>query len=157
MAALSFFYWAIGSPKFRYFMRFYIFCAVSIFGNGNLERTHEVVECMVSSFAEIGRFKEAADMVFEMQNQGVVLRTRSLNCVIGIACEMGLMDYAENVFDEMSVRGVSPDGLSFKCMVVGYCRSDAVLEAERWLGRMIERGFVLDNASFTVCFARRVL
>ncbi|PRQ18915.1 hypothetical protein RchiOBHm_Chr7g0211421 [Rosa chinensis] len=54
MVALSFFYWATGFAKFRYFMRLYIFYAMSIFGNGNVERTHEVVQCMVRSFVEIG-------------------------------------------------------------------------------------------------------
>ncbi|KAK9937139.1 hypothetical protein M0R45_013950 [Rubus argutus] len=85
--------------------------------------------CMVRSFAEIGRFKEAADMVFEMQNQGLMLSTRTLNCVLGIAWEMGLVEFAENMFDEINGR---------------------VVEADRWLNKMIERGFVVDNTTFTL-------
>ncbi|KAM1032498.1 hypothetical protein ACFX2I_036078 [Malus domestica] len=150
MAALSFFYWAIGFPKFRYFMRLYIFCAMAILRNGNLERAHEVVHCMVMNFAEIERLKEAADMVFEIQNQGLALSSRTLNCVLGIACDLGLVEYAENLFEEMCDRGVSPDSLSYKSMVVGFCRNGRVSDADRWLGKMLERGFVLDNASFTL-------
>ncbi|PNX59801.1 pentatricopeptide repeat-containing protein, partial [Trifolium pratense] len=108
MVALSFFHWAIGYPKFRYFMRLYIVCATSLLGNRNSEKAHEVMQCMVKSFAEIGRLKEAVEMVIEMHNQGLVPNTRTLNWVIKVASEIGLVEYAELLFEEMCVRGVQP-------------------------------------------------
>jgi hypothetical protein len=47
MVALSFFYRAIGFAKFRHFMRLYIVCATSLIGNGNMERAHEVMQCLM--------------------------------------------------------------------------------------------------------------
>ncbi|KAJ6869522.1 hypothetical protein NC651_034302 [Populus alba x Populus x berolinensis] len=150
MVALSFFNWAIGFPKFRYFMRFYIVCATSLIGNENFERAHEVMDCMVRVFAEIGRFKEAVNMVIEMENHGLVLTVRTLNCVTGVAGEMGLVDYAENVFDEMRVRGVCPDSVSYKLMAIAYCRMGRISDTDRWLKDMVRRGFVVDNATCTL-------
>ncbi|KAL0534591.1 hypothetical protein IC582_028882 [Cucumis melo] len=150
MVALSFFYWAIGFPKFRYFMRLYIVCTMSLIGKCNLERAHEVVECMVGVFAEIGKLKEAVDMILDMRNQGLVLTTRVMNRIILVAAGMGLVEYAGNVFDEMSARGVYPDSCTYKSIIVGYCRNGDVLEADRWICEMMERGFVVDNATFTL-------
>ncbi|KAJ6410618.1 hypothetical protein OIU84_007378 [Salix udensis] len=150
MVALSFFNWAIGFPKFRYFMRFYIVCATSLIGNENFERAHGVMDCMVRVFAEIGRFKEAVNMVIEMENHGLVLTVRTLNCAIGVAGEMGLVDYAENVFDEMRARGVYPNSTSYKLMAIAYCRMGRISDTDRWLKDMVRRGFVVDNATCTL-------
>lgn len=73
MLALSFFYWAIGYYKFRHFMRLYIVLAMYLIKNGNFERAHELMHFMLRNFGEIVTLKEATDMVFEMQNQGLVL------------------------------------------------------------------------------------
>ncbi|KAL5810466.1 hypothetical protein ACOSQ4_027034 [Xanthoceras sorbifolium] len=86
MVALSFFNWMIGFCKFRHFMRLYIVRATSLIGNGNFERAHEVVQCMVRSFGEVGRLMEAFSMVIEISNHGLPLGTETINCVIGIAC-----------------------------------------------------------------------
>ncbi|KAI6705024.1 hypothetical protein NL676_007986 [Syzygium grande] len=104
IVALSFFYWAIGSDKFRHFMRLYIVCAASLIGNGNSE-----MQCMVKSFAEIGRLKEAVHMVLEMRNQGLVPTTRLMNFFMDVVIESGFLDYAGNVFDYLSERGVCPE------------------------------------------------
>ncbi|KAL0442330.1 UNVERIFIED_CONTAM: Pentatricopeptide repeat-containing protein [Sesamum latifolium] len=112
MVALSFFYWAIGFPKFRHFMRLYIVSATCFIKNGNFERTHEVLSCMLRNFAEVGMLKEAVDMVLEMQSQGLVLSAHTLNCVLSVVNEMGCVEMAESVFDEMCERGVVPDPYS---------------------------------------------
>ncbi|XP_047308859.1 pentatricopeptide repeat-containing protein At4g19890 [Impatiens glandulifera] len=151
MVALSFFYWAIGFPKFKHFMRFYIVLATSLINHVNFERAHEVLNSMVKSFAEIGKLKEAVNMLYEMQNQGFEPRTKTLNCVIVAAVENGVIELAEKVFDEMcNRRGVFPDSYSFKLMVIAYCRMGKVLEADRWLTAMVKKGFLLDNATFTL-------
>ncbi|KAL9297128.1 hypothetical protein ACSQ67_023024 [Phaseolus vulgaris] len=150
LVAHRFFNWVIASSKFRHFTRLYIACATSLIGNRNVEMAHEVLQCMVNSFAEIGRLKEAVEMVIEMHNQGLVPSTKTLNWVVRIVMKMGLVEYAENVFDEMCARGVQPNCLSYRIMVVGYCRVGNVLEADRWLRAMIERGFVVDSVTFTL-------
>ncbi|KAF4373548.1 hypothetical protein F8388_025242 [Cannabis sativa] len=150
MVALSFFYWAIGLSKFRHFMRLYIVCALSLISNGNFERAHEVMQCMLVSFSEIGRLKEAGDMILDMQNQGLMLTTHILNSVLVIACEINSVEYAEEIFEEMSHRGVSPDSVSYRSMVVGYCRNGGISDAERWLGEMLDKGFVVDNSTLTL-------
>ncbi|CAI0556803.1 unnamed protein product [Linum tenue] len=150
MVALSFFYWAIGFPKFRHFMRFYIVSATSVLGNKNFEVAHEVMRCMVRSFSEIGKLKESVNMVIEMRNQGLALSSRTMNYIIEIACQMGLFEYAEDVFDEMRVRDVCPDSTSYKLIALAYCRMGKMSVADRWLGDMVERGFIVDNATCTL-------
>ncbi|CAI9112400.1 OLC1v1012848C1 [Oldenlandia corymbosa var. corymbosa] len=150
MVALGFFYWAIELPKFRHFMRFYLVLVMCLMKNGNSERANEVMHCMVRNFGEVGLLKEAVDMVFEMQNQGLVLSVHTLNCVLNVALEISWLDLAENVFDEMCKRGVSPNSCSFESMVVGYCRLKRVMEADRWLVAMLERGYLVDNATCTL-------
>ncbi|KAK3430327.1 hypothetical protein EUGRSUZ_E01870, partial [Eucalyptus grandis] len=150
MVALSFFHWAIGSDNFRHFMRFYIVCAASLIGNGNSERANEVMQCLVKSFAEIGRLKEAIDMALEMQKQGLVPTTRLMNFAMEVAIGRGFLDYAQNVFDYLSERGVCPDPNSYKLMVVAYCRMGSILEADAWLRKLIDRDFVIDNATLTL-------
>ncbi|CAI9112849.1 OLC1v1013346C1 [Oldenlandia corymbosa var. corymbosa] len=148
MVALGFFYWAIELPKFRHFMRFYLVLVICLMRNGNSERANEVMHYMVRNFWEVGLLKEAVDMVFEMQNQGLVLSVHTLNCVLNVAVEMSWLDLAEDVFDEMCKRGVSPNSCSFESMVVGYCRLKRVMEADRWLVAMLERGYLVDNATY---------
>ncbi|CAA7020963.1 unnamed protein product [Microthlaspi erraticum] len=150
MVALCFFYWSLGFEKFRHFMRLYLVTADSLIANGNLERAHEVMRCMLRNFSEIGRLNEAVNMVMDMQNQGLSPSAITLNCVLEIAIESGLIEYAENVFDEMSVRGVCPDSSSYKLMVIGCFRDGKIQEADRWLSGMIQRGFVPDNATCTL-------
>ncbi|KAL3654584.1 hypothetical protein CASFOL_001569 [Castilleja foliolosa] len=147
MVALSFFYWAIGFPKFRHFMRFYIISATCLIKNGNFERTHEVLRCMVRNFSEIGMLKEAVYMVLEMQSQGLVLTAHTLNCVLSVVNGTGCFEMAETVFDEMLQRGVVPDPYSFKSMAVIYCRLGMISDSERWLSSMLSRGFLVDNAT----------
>nr|XP_025696547.1 pentatricopeptide repeat-containing protein At4g19890 isoform X1 [Arachis hypogaea]XP_025696549.1 pentatricopeptide repeat-containing protein At4g19890 isoform X1 [Arachis hypogaea] len=154
MVALSFFNWATMHSKFRNFMRFYIVCATSVIGNGNTEKAHEVLQCMVKNFAEIGKVKDAVEMVIEMHNQGLVPSTRTLNCVIKVTCEMGFVEYAEYLFEEMCVRGVHPNSASYRLMVIAYCRIGKILEADRWLHAMLERGFMVDNATFTLLISK---
>ncbi|QHO09057.1 Pentatricopeptide repeat-containing protein [Arachis hypogaea] len=154
MVALSFFNWATVHSKFRNFMRFYIVCATSVIGNGNTEKAHEVLQCMVKNFAEIGKVKDAVEMVIEMHNQGLVPSTRTLNCVIKVTCEMGFVEYAEYLFEEMCVRGVHPNSASYRLMVIAYCRIGKILEADRWLHAMLERGFMVDNATFTLVISK---
>lgn len=150
IVALSFFNWATGFAKFRHFMRLYIVCATSFIGNGNLDRAREVMQHMVRSFAEIGRLKEAVNMVIEMQNHGLVLNARTLNFVIEAANALGLLDYAGDMFDEMRDRGVYPDSTSYKLMVLAHCRMGRIPDADRWLKEMLETGFVVDNATCTL-------
>ncbi|KAL3746436.1 hypothetical protein ACJRO7_015400 [Eucalyptus globulus] len=150
MVALSFFYWAIGYDKFWHFMWLYIVCAASLIGNGKSERANEVMQCMVKSFAEIGRLKEAIDMALEMQNQGLVPTTRLMNFVMEVAIGSGFLDYAGNVFDYLSERGVCPDPNSYKPMVVAYYRMGSILEADASLSKLIDRDFVIDNATLTL-------
>lgn len=114
MVALSFFNWAIASSKFRHFTRLYIACAASLISNKNFEKAHEVMQCMVKSFAEIGRVKEAIEMVIEMHNQGLAPSTKTLNWVVKIVTEMGLVEYAENLFGEMCARGVQSNCVSYR-------------------------------------------
>ncbi|KAG7542187.1 Pentatricopeptide repeat [Arabidopsis thaliana x Arabidopsis arenosa] len=150
MVALCFFYWAVGFKKFRHFMRLYLVTADSLIANGNLQKAHEVMRCMLRNFSEIGRLNEAVGMVMDMQNQGLSPSSITMNRVLEIAIESGLIEYAENVFDEMSVRGVCPDSSSFKVMVIGCFRDGKIQEADRWLSGMIQRGFIPDNATCTL-------
>ncbi|KAI3710993.1 hypothetical protein L2E82_40794 [Cichorium intybus] len=126
MVALSFFYWAIGFAKFRHFMRFYVVTATSLIENGNSERAHEVMRCMVRNLAEIGRLKEAVSMVIEMRNQGLEPCTQTLNCLIGVAIEMSSIELARKVFVEMSERGALPDSCTFKILTISYCKSNEI-------------------------------
>ncbi|GAV78014.1 PPR domain-containing protein [Cephalotus follicularis] len=64
------------------------------------------MQCMVRSFTEIGRFKEAVGMVIEMQHLDLMLSSKTLNSVVAVACQIGLIDYAENAFEEMCDRGL---------------------------------------------------
>ena len=98
-------YWAIGFPKFRHFMRLYIVSATALIGNKNLERANEVLQRMVKNFAEAGKLKEAVDMVVEMQNQGLVLSTQTMNCVLDATLELGLIELAENVLMKCAREG----------------------------------------------------
>ncbi|KAK6284151.1 hypothetical protein POUND7_003103 [Theobroma cacao] len=150
MVALSFFHWVLEISKFRLFMRLYIVTATSLIKNGNFDKANEVMQCLVRSFAEVGRLKEAVEMVFEMQNHGLKPKAETLNCILGVGFEMGLMDYLEKVFDEMSERGVCGDCSSYKLMVVGYCRMGMVSEVVKWLTEMLGRGFIVDNATCTL-------
>lgn len=63
MVALSFFYWAIEFPRYRHFMRLYIVSAICLIKNGNFERTHDVLRCMLRNFSEVEMLKEAVDMI----------------------------------------------------------------------------------------------
>lgn len=72
------------------------------------------MQCMVKSFAEIGRVKEAIEMVIEMHNQGLAPSTKTLNWVVKIVTEMGLVEYAENLFGEMCARGVQSNCVSYR-------------------------------------------
>lgn len=103
-------------------MRFYIVSVTCLIKNGNFERAHEVLRCMLRNFGEAGMLKEAADTVLEMQSQGLVLsaRARTLNCVLSAVNEMGCVEIAENVLKRVK-RGVIPDPCSFKSMIVTYC------------------------------------
>lgn len=150
MVALGFFYWAIGFHKFRHFMRFYIVCAKSLVGNGNLERAREVGQCMVSNFAEVGRLSEGIGILLELQNEGLVIDVPLMNSILGTVSETGCVDYADKVFDEMCRRGVHPDSNSYKLMVIAYCRAGQVREVDAWLGKMIENNFRVDNATLTL-------
>ncbi|KAL5698182.1 hypothetical protein ACHQM5_029254 [Ranunculus cassubicifolius] len=139
MVALSFFYRAITIPKFRYFMRLYIVPTTSLIEQGNVEKDHEVMRCMVSSFVEIGKVKDAVDIVIEMYNQGLSGNVHTLNYL------------AEYVFDEMSKRGVSTNSCSFGIMIGGHCREGSgIEEVERWLGLMYEKGYYLENVECTL-------
>ncbi|KAF6167966.1 hypothetical protein GIB67_020536 [Kingdonia uniflora] len=151
MVALSFFDWAILNQKFRYFIRLYITIASLLLSSGNLEKAHEVMRCMVVVFAEIGKFKDAVDMIIEMHSQGLSPNVHTLNCVLRVAVELGLIKLGENVFEEMLKRGVSPDSCTFKTMVCGHCREgSSVFEVERWLRAMMDKGFLLDNVTCTM-------
>ncbi|EPS61160.1 hypothetical protein M569_13637 [Genlisea aurea] len=149
MVALSFFYWAIEFSKFRYCMRFYIISVSCFLKNGNTKRAHEVIRCMVSNFADIGSAKEAVDMVFQMQSQGLILNCYTLNCILGAINKLASVEMAENVFDEMCKRGVIPDFYSLKSMLLLYCNLGRVSDVDRLLNSMFSRGFLVDNAAFT--------
>ncbi|KAJ0030020.1 hypothetical protein Pint_14062 [Pistacia integerrima] len=154
MVALSFFHWAIGFAKFRHFMRLYIVCATTLIDNGNFERAHEVMQCMVRSFAEIGRLKEAFSMVIEVSNHGLPLVTGTFNFVMGIACEMGLVEFAEKVFEEMDgnvsmavklfhrmgEHGCVRDSFTYGALISGLCKESKLAEACELYETMIDKG-----------------
>ena len=95
-----------------------------------------------SELGEIGRLKEAVNMVFDLQYQGLSLTTQVLNRALWIASETNSVEYAEELFDEMCQRRVSFNSSTYRSMVVAYCRVGRISEAERWLSGMIEKGFV---------------
>ncbi|KAL5698193.1 hypothetical protein ACHQM5_029263 [Ranunculus cassubicifolius] len=138
---LGFFYWSITIPKFRYFMRLYIVPATSLIEQGNVEKAHEVMRCMVSSFVEIGKVKDAVDIVIEMHNQGLSGNVHTLNYVLGVLVELGFVKLAEYVFDEMSKRGFLTNSCSFGIMIGGHCRVGSGVE---------EKGYYLENVECTL-------
>ncbi|PKA49540.1 Pentatricopeptide repeat-containing protein [Apostasia shenzhenica] len=150
MATLGFFRWAIARTDFRHSMRFFIATAGSLLAVGNFDKAQEVMRSMVECFAAVGRLKEAVDMVFEMQNQGLPLSIHTLNRILRIAADSGMIELAYHVFDEMPLNQVSPDLLSFKTMIIVCCREGLVGDVERFLTAMEERGFCIDNATCTL-------
>ncbi|KAK1322560.1 Pentatricopeptide repeat-containing protein [Acorus calamus] len=148
MIALSFFHWTISHSKFRLFMRLYITTALSLVRRRNPRKAHEVMRCMLGSFAEVGRVKEAIDMVFEMRNQGLPLCLHTLNRALRVAVDSGFIDLAERMFDELPDNGVLPDSYSFKTMLVAYCRARRVADVERLLLRE-SSSLIVDNVTCT--------
>ncbi|KAI3920330.1 hypothetical protein MKX01_000669 [Papaver californicum] len=139
MVALSFFYWAIGIPQYRHFMRFYVTTASSFIQSGHPDKAHEVLRYMVSNFYEIGKLDYAINMVLEIHNLGLPPNVHTLNCILRFIVESSLMKLAESVFVEMSDRGVSPNTCTYRTMVIGHCRE----------GSDDGEGFLLDNVTCT--------
>ncbi|KAI3501125.1 hypothetical protein L1887_28984 [Cichorium endivia] len=123
---------------------------MSLIENGNSERAHEVMRCMVRNLAEIGRLKEAVGMVIEMRNQVLEPCTQTLNCLIGVATEMGSIELARKVLVEMSERGALPDSCTFKILTISYCKSNEISHVDKWLTAMLDKGFLLCNM-YTSC------
>ncbi|GER41007.1 pentatricopeptide repeat-containing protein [Striga asiatica] len=148
MVAMSFFYWAVGTPKFRHFMRFYIVSATCLIKNGNFERAHEVLRCMVRNVAEIGMLREAVDVILEMPSQGLVLTAHTLNCVLSVVSEMGCYEIAENVFDEIALKifnkmvemGFEPNIINFSCLINGLSRRGSIKQSFEILEEMVRIG-----------------
>ncbi|MQL99847.1 hypothetical protein Taro_032584 [Colocasia esculenta] len=150
MVAMSFFYWAVARGKFRHFLRLYITAAGALLRRSNLEKAQEVMRCLVTSFAEVGRLNEAVDMVLEMRNQGLPLSVHTLNWILGVAAELCAVDFVEQLFEEMPAYGVLPDACSFRTALTACCRAGRLTKVERLLKEMLEMGFPMDNVTCTV-------
>uniref|UniRef100_A0A1D1XHB8 Pentatricopeptide repeat-containing protein At4g19890 n=1 Tax=Anthurium amnicola TaxID=1678845 RepID=A0A1D1XHB8_9ARAE len=150
MVAMSFFYWAIAQVEFRHFLRLYITATCALLRRGNLDKAQEVMRSLVTSFAEVGRLKEAVDMVFEMRNQGLPLSVHTLNWILRVAVETAAIDLVEKLFEEMPMYGVPPDACSFRTMISACCRAGRLANLERLLREMLESGFPVDNVTCTV-------
>ncbi|XWS12306.1 hypothetical protein CRYUN_Cryun37aG0078300 [Craigia yunnanensis] len=159
MVATSFFYWALEISKFRHFIRLYIVTATSLIKKGNFDKANEVMQCLVRSFAEVGRLKEAVGMVFEMQNHGLKLKAETSNCILGVGFKLGLLNYLEKVFDEilfcdkgsvnrafwnfdkMVKLGFKPNLINYSCLINGLCKRGSINQAFGKLEEMIREGW----------------
>ncbi|KMZ56785.1 putative Pentatricopeptide repeat-containing protein [Zostera marina] len=150
VVGMSFFTRAISYVKFRYVMRFYITATLSFINHGNLEKAQELMRCMASSFAEVGKLRESVDMIFEMQNQGLPLSIHTLNWALRIAANMEDTEFAEYLFAEIRRYKVSLNFCSFKTMLNAYSRKGRVIEVEKIFKEMIARNHVIDNATCTL-------
>ncbi|KAG9443424.1 hypothetical protein H6P81_014764 [Aristolochia fimbriata] len=162
VVALGFLEWAIRRAEFRHFMRLYITTASSLIDSGVWEKAHDVMRLMLMSFLEIGKLKEAIDMVIEMTTRGLPLTIHLLNFILRIAVDFRLIDLAEYAFVEMTERGVSADICSFKTLIIayckngtytamigGYCKENKLNRAEMLFSRMQEQELVPNANTYT--------
>ncbi|KAG6404426.1 hypothetical protein SASPL_136673 [Salvia splendens] len=168
MVALGFFYWAIGFAKFKHCMWFYIVAASCLIKNGNFERTHEVLRCMLWNFAEVGMLKESIDMrlipdsysfesmvvaycragrvsdadrwLSEMLSRGFLVDKATCSLILNMLRANGRVNRALWVFNKMVEIGLKPNLVHFSCLINGLSSRGSVKQAFELLEEMARRG-----------------
>jgi pentatricopeptide repeat protein len=90
------------------------------------ERNIIIGTTMISIYAEHGKRKEVPELLWEMQNEGIIPSNKSITCILKAFCTLDQIENAAEILFSMEKKlGIKPDEYHYNCLLTAcaemYC------------------------------------
>ncbi|CAK7329437.1 unnamed protein product [Dovyalis caffra] len=100
-------------------------------------------KAMISGLCEMGRAREAEDLIGEMRGKGIKPTLFEFRCVLYGYGRLGLLKDMERILDEMESGGIEVDTVCVNMILASYGAHNALPEMGLWLQKMKTLGIPL--------------
>ncbi|KAF5176001.1 Pentatricopeptide repeat-containing protein [Thalictrum thalictroides] len=104
---------------------------------------------IVSALCKEGRVKEVCDLVYKMENEGVVLDAVFYSSWICGYFQRGILEEAFKKHREMLEKGIKPDTVSYTILIDGFSKEGNVEKAVGFLNEMKKDGLQPNLVTYT--------
>ncbi|KAM7471241.1 hypothetical protein LguiA_009424 [Lonicera macranthoides] len=104
---------------------------------------------MIHSLCQIGKIKEAHNLLLQMEFRGCIPDVISYSTVINGYCNNGELQIVLKIIEDMQIKGLKPNTFTLNSIILLLCKTGKVADAERVLREMMCEAIVPDNVVYT--------